>query len=142
MGVTDLYLVDKSALARVPRHAVVLAALEALDDAGVLATSPVVELEIGFSARNLAAFDSIEADRRALYRELSLNPSITDRAREVQRELVRRGHHRAVGVADLLIAATAEFHQAVVVHYDGDFDLVAEATGQPVKWIVPAGSVP
>ncbi|WP_306363312.1 PIN domain nuclease [Nocardia sp. CC227C] len=139
---TDLYLIDKSALARVPRHATVMGALQSLDERGTLATSPVVDLEIGFSARNLAEFDSVDADRRALYRELALNHSITNRARWVQRELVVRGHHRAVGIADLLIAATAEFHRAVVVHYDRDFDLIAEVTGQSVQWIVPAGSVP
>jgi hypothetical protein len=60
----------------------------------------------------------------------------------VQRELVRRGQHRGSGVPDLLIAATAEVHGAVVVHYDRDFDTIAAMTGQPVEWIVSAGSVP
>jgi predicted nucleic acid-binding protein len=140
--VTDVYLIDKSALARVARQPTVRDALERLDDTGVLATSPVVDLEIGYSARNLAEFDSVDADRRALYQELPITRVVTDRARQVQREVVSAGRHRGPGVPDLLIAATAEVYGAVVVHYDGDFDLIAAVTGQPTCWIVPAGSVP
>jgi predicted nucleic acid-binding protein len=142
LDVTDLYLLDKSALARVAREASVRAALENLDDIGVLATTAVVDLEIGYSARNVDGFDSICADRTALYQELPLTRAVTDRARQVQRELVRLGQHRGPGVSDLLIAATAELHNAIVVHYDRDFDTVAAITAQPVEWIVPAGSVP
>jgi hypothetical protein len=28
------------------------------------------------------------------------------------------------------------------VHYDGDYDLIATITGQPVQWVVPPGTVP
>jgi hypothetical protein len=140
--VTDLFLLDKSALARVAIQPTVQAALERLDDAGVLATTAVIDLEIGYSARNLADFDSVATDRAALYQELPISRVVTDRARQVQRELVRLGQHRGPGVPDLLIAAAAEVHGAVVVHYDRDFDTIAAITGQPVEWIVPAGSVP
>lgn len=139
---TDLYLLDKSALARVARQPTVQAALERLDDIGVLATTAIVDLEIGYSVRNLAEFDSISTDRAALYQELPLTRAVTDRARGVQRELVRLGQHRGPGVSDLLIAATAEVHGAVVVHYDRDFDTIATITGQTVEWIVHPGSVP
>jgi hypothetical protein len=27
-----------------------------------------------------------------------------------------------------------------VLHYDGDFDVIAAITGQAVAWVVPAGS--
>ena len=80
--------------------------------------------------------------RAALYQELPISRAVTDRARYVQRELVRLGLHRGPGVSDLLIAAAAEVHGAVVAHYDHDFDTIAAITGQPVEWIVPAGSVP
>lgn len=139
---TDLYLLDKSALARVACQPTVRTALERLDDVGVLATTAVIDLEIGYSARNLTEFDSVTADRAALYQELPLTRAVTDRARQVQRELVRSGHHRGPGVSDLLIAATAEVFGAIVIHYDRDFDLIAAITAQPVKWIVPSGSVP
>jgi predicted nucleic acid-binding protein len=140
--VTDVYLVDKSALARVGRQVQVRDAFERLDANGILATSPVIELEIGYSTRGLADFDSVMSDRAALYQELPLTRAVTDRARLVQRELVRTGQHRGPGVSDLLIAATAEIYGATVVHYDRDFDTIAAVTGQPAEWIVPAGSVP
>jgi hypothetical protein len=28
-----------------------------------------------------------------------------------------------------------------VIHYDHDFDLIAEATGQDTRWVVPRGSI-
>ena len=39
-----------------------------------------------------------------------------------------------------MIAATAERYGATVLHYDADFDVIAEVTGQPVRWVVPRGS--
>lgn len=139
---TDVYLLDKSALARVHQQPSAQSALDDLDERGVLATSPVVDLEIGYSARNLEEFDAVAADRRSLYQELPLTRAVTDRARQIQRELVRRGQHRGPGIPDLLIAATADVYGAIVVHYDRDFDVISRITGQPTLWIVPPGSVP
>lgn len=45
-------------------------------------------------------------------------------------------------IADLIIAAVAERHRVTVLHYDADYDLIAEITGQPTQWVVPRGSVP
>lgn len=42
---------------------------------------------------------------------------------------------------DLVIAAAAEVAGLIVLHYDRDFDLIAEATGQATEWVVPQGSV-
>ncbi len=52
------------------------------------------------------------------------------------------GQIRAVGFADLLVAAVAERERVTVLHYDGDYDLIAHVTGQPMQWIVPRGTVP
>ncbi len=62
-----------------------------------------------------------------------LTPSIEDRALEVQQLLADRGHHRAVAIPDLIIAATAELAGLTVLHVDNDFDLVATLTGQSVE---------
>jgi len=51
------------------------------------------------------------------------------------------GHHRAAGVVDLLTAAVAEYHGAVVLHHDADFEQIAAVTGQAHKWIVARGTV-
>ncbi|MFC9892469.1 PIN domain-containing protein [Nocardia sp. NPDC127579] len=62
------------------------------------------------------------------------------RAIEVQGHLAQKSKHRSVPIPDLLIAATAERHNLTVLHYDGNFDTIAEVTGQPVEWVVPRGS--
>jgi hypothetical protein len=36
---------------------------------------------------------------------------------------------------------SAEIHDAVIVHYDRDFDTIAAVTGQESRWLVPAGSI-
>lgn len=53
-----------------------------------------------------------------------------DRALEVQLLLMARGQHRAPGVPDLVIAATAEVSGLAVLHVDKDFELIASITGQ------------
>jgi predicted nucleic acid-binding protein len=44
-----------------------------------------------------------------------------------------RGLHRAPSVADLLVAAVAEFADLTVLHADKDFELIADVSGQPVE---------
>jgi predicted nucleic acid-binding protein len=48
---------------------------------------------------------------------------------------------RAVGLPYLLIAAVAERERVTVLHYDGDYKLIAQITGQPVQWVVPRRTV-
>ena len=62
------------------------------------------------------------------------------RAIDVQSRLARHGRHR-VPIPDLIIAAVAELHELTVLHYDRDFETIAQATGQPVEWVVERGTV-
>jgi predicted nucleic acid-binding protein len=62
------------------------------------------------------------------------------RALEVMVALANRAKHRSCGIRDLLIAAIAEEHEVAIIHYDRDFDHIAEITGQPVRWVVPPGT--
>jgi predicted nucleic acid-binding protein len=41
----------------------------------------------------------------------------------------------------LLIAAAAEAAGVTVLHYDEDYDRIAKVTGQPTRWLAPAGSL-
>jgi predicted nucleic acid-binding protein len=136
----QLYLIDTSAHARGDDPAVrnVIAGLIA---DRVAATCVTVDLEAGYSGRDLRDVSAIAERRRALYVTLPVNEAIAERAREVQVRMAARGHHRAAGVVDLLTAAVAEHHGAVVLHYDADFEHVAASTGQPHAWIVPRGSI-
>jgi predicted nucleic acid-binding protein len=134
------WLLDKSALSRLDR-AEVEGVLTPRMDAGLVAVSIVTELEVGYSARSTGHYR--DTRRLILDRLLPVHipPRAEYRAREVQATLVERGQHRAVSIPDLLIAVTAEIERLTVLHYDADFDLIAEVTGQPSEWIVPRGTI-
>ena len=100
-----------------------------------------VDLEAGYSGRDVTDVREIARRRRELYVVLPVSEVIADRARDVQLRMAARGHHRAAGVIDLLTAAVAEHHGAVILHYDADFEHIAATTGQPQKWIVSRGTL-
>lgn len=56
------------------------------------------------------------------------------------KQLAARGQHRAPRIADLFVAAVADRHHATVLHYDKDFELIAEATGLPHEWVISRGT--
>jgi predicted nucleic acid-binding protein len=126
------HLADKSALARMGEEAVARR-LGPLIEAGLVGTCGIIELEVRFSSRTHADYARISRDRRLGHEMFPMPDEIWDRALEVQL--------RAVRFPDLLIAATAERHGLVVIHYDADYDLIAAITGQPCEWVVPQGSI-
>ena len=138
MAVSPTYLADKSALARMA-HVPVAERLAPLILGGQVATCAVIDLEILYSARSLGDYEDILAERSALP-SAPLTETIAARAIDAQHRLARRGQHR-VPVPDLLIAATAEENGLAVLHYDHDYDLIADVTGQPTEWVVPRGSI-
>ena len=135
------YLVDKSALARWDEPTVA-AVLDPALAAGLLWTCPPVELEVLYSAQSAAEYAAASADRGATYSHAPLGPEIGVVALELQSALVAAGKLRAVGPIDLLIAATAVHRDLTVLHYDGDFELLAKVDGRLAqRWVVPRGSV-
>ncbi len=140
VGPGQLYLIDASAHARSDNPSVrrVIAGLIA---DRVAATCVTVDLEAGYSGRDSSDVRAIAERRQSLYVTLPISEAIAERAREVQIRMAARGHHRAAGVIDLLTAAVAEHHGAVVLHYDADFEHIAAGTGQPHAWIVARGSI-
>jgi predicted nucleic acid-binding protein len=141
MAAVATHLADTSALARLPQAAVA-SVLSPLIEAGLVATCGVIEFELGWAARTADEFDEVRADRQAGYEWLATHDEDWHRALGVQGALWRGGRIRAVGFPDLLIAAVAEREQVIVLHYDSDYDLIAEVTGQPTQWVVPRGAVP
>jgi predicted nucleic acid-binding protein len=134
------YLVDKSALARLETSEEVRGALYSPLVMGRVATCGVVDLEVLYSARSPAHHGRLASALHALPR-VEVTEAIVDRALGVQAQLVRRSQHRGVTPPDLLIAACAESAELTVLHYDADYERIAEVTGQPVQWVVPRGSV-
>jgi predicted nucleic acid-binding protein len=118
---------------------------DAFDDAlvdGEIATCDMVRLELLYSARNASDFAAIREDLTALP-DCPIAPEQWQRALWVYEQLSRRGgaHQRSVKHPDLLIAAAAEAAGVAVVHYDEDYDRIAEITGQPTRWLAPAGTL-
>lgn len=140
MAVVACYLLDTSVLARM-NQAAVSARVSPLITGGLVATCPVIEMEVLYSARSRDDYEAIRADRALAYEYLPVNDEDWQWALEVQRELAARGRLRAVGIPDLLIAATAERQKVEILHYDADFDHIVDITGQASSWVVPRGSI-
>jgi predicted nucleic acid-binding protein len=96
---------------------------------------------MGWATRTPEEFDGVRADRAAGYEWLAIHDEDGHRALQIQAALRHAGRIRAVGIPDLLIAAVAERERVTIVHYDGDYELIATVTGQPVVSVVPRGSV-
>jgi len=139
-GPGQFYLIDTSAQAKF-RHPAVRKVIAGLIADRAAATCVTVDLEAGYSGRNLADVRVIAERRKSLYAVLPMTEVIAERARDVQVRMAARGHHRAAGVIDLITAAVAEHYGAVVLHYDADFEYISMVTGQPQTWIAPRGSL-
>lgn len=137
MALTARYLAHTSALARIG-HSQVQAILAPLLAENLVATCAIVDLEILYSARNLADYEALLAERRA-FEDVPITPEVMARAIDVQGTLAQDGWHR-VPIPDLMIAAAAESADLSILHYDRDFEGIASLTGQPHDWVVPAGT--
>jgi predicted nucleic acid-binding protein len=134
------FLADKSALTRRETRPEVREILEPLLLAGEIASCGIVDLELLYSARGRSTYGATAEALRGMPR-VAVDDAVIERALEVQGMLADRSQHRAVPLPDLLVAACAESAGLAVLHYDADFERIAELTGQRVQWIVPRGSV-
>jgi predicted nucleic acid-binding protein len=134
------FLADKSALTRRDTRPEVRDALEPLLLSGEVATCGIVDLELLYSAASRSTYRALSEALRGMPRA-PVDDSCIARALEVQAMLAERSQHRAVPLPDLLVAACAERAELAVLHYDADFERIAELTGQRAQWIVPRGSV-
>lgn len=134
------YLVDKSALARWG-HVAVAQVLDELLDLGLLFGCDVLDMEVLYSARSAKEYRLVQADRRLAYQYVTTTITAQRRARSWQESLSARGLHRGPGVVDLLLAATAEEHDLIMLHYDADFDVIAGVSPLRTRWVVPRGTL-
>ena len=108
----------------------------------LVATCDMVRLELLYSARNAPEFAEMREDLAAMP-DCPIGAAEWARALWVYEQLSARGgaHQRSVKHPDLLIAAAAEAAGLTVLHYDEDYDRIAEVTSQPTRWLAPAGSL-
>jgi predicted nucleic acid-binding protein len=107
---------------------------------GEIATCDMVRLELLYSARNAGEFGELH-DELAALSDCPVGKEQWDRALWVYEQLAAQGgaHQRSVKHPDLLIAAAAEAAGLTVLHYDEDFDRIAEITGQPTRCLADRG---
>ncbi|MER7419651.1 VapC toxin family PIN domain ribonuclease [Micromonospora peucetia] len=134
------YLIDTSAWARM-RLPAVEKRLSAILAEGLAASCLPLDLEDGRSARDFRDAMTIRARRAQLMVDLPVTAAVATRARDLQLALTARGHHRAASPVDVTVAAVAAEYSAVVLHYDCDFDLLAEVGGPRSEWVAPAGTL-
>jgi predicted nucleic acid-binding protein len=142
--VTRALLLDNSAWVRLADPALPGGRAGELADAleaGRIAACLPFLLEAGYSARNAADHEELMAELRSLPR-LAIDERVEQRALDAQSQLARVGHHRLPPV-DLLVAALADRHGAGVLHYDHDYDLLAERTDLRFEsvWLAPRGTL-
>jgi predicted nucleic acid-binding protein len=131
------YLADTSAWNRSTAIADHWGELLGTNDVGICAP---VRLELLYSARGRAEFASLRSDLLALP-EFPMDERAIALAERSQEALAAASQHRGPKPIDLLVAAIAERHDVVVLHYDRHFDTIARVTGQRAEWIARRGSL-
>jgi predicted nucleic acid-binding protein len=81
------------------------------------------------------------ASELEVFERLPVSPITFSKARDVQMALAKINSHRAVPPIDIVHAVTAINSNVPLIHYDKDFDLLAEVAGLDARWFVAAGSL-
>jgi predicted nucleic acid-binding protein len=107
-----------------------------------LATCLPFLLEAGYSALGGDDHREMMDPFDLLFPRVELTAAVAARAMRAQRELAARGHHHLAPI-DLMIAACAHEAGAGVLHYDRDYDRIAELTSLRFEsvWAAPAGTL-
>ena len=139
-----MYLLDNSAWARLASARLddgrVAAVAEWMDDLQLATCLPFL-LEAGYSARSGKDRAAVMSDLARLAR-VEIDRDVERMAMQAQRELAEIGHHR-LAPADVVIAACAHKAGMGVLHYDGDYDLLAKHTSLAFEseWLAPPGTL-
>ncbi|MHB1567573.1 MAG: PIN domain-containing protein [Solirubrobacteraceae bacterium] len=135
-------VVDNSAFQRGGHDLVREEWLRALQD-GRLYRTPILELEVLYSARNAREHAELRDELEAL-RPLKLTIASLDAALAAHGELAQyaAGFHR-LPHQDYLVAAIAAANDLGVLHYDADFDRLAEHSSLAFNsvWLAAAGTL-
>jgi predicted nucleic acid-binding protein len=115
--------------------------IQALIERGAVGVCLPFLLEAGYSARSAADRKEIMA-RLEQFPRVAIDGEVERLALEAQRELAEMGHHR-LPPADLVLAACAHRAEGGVLHYDADYDILAEHTSMTFdsEWLAPPGTL-
>jgi predicted nucleic acid-binding protein len=134
-------LLDNSAWAR-RHHSLVRERFAGLVEDGAAGVCLPFLLEAGYSARSGGDHARLLADLSVLPR-VEIDDGVETLALRAQEQLAQVGYHR-LAPSDVVIAACAHRAGASVLHYDRDYDLIAEHTELRFEseWLAPAASLP
>jgi len=136
------FIVDNSVWSRLSTSPVVVAAFKAvanLYSPSNLLLCPPVAAEFGFSAPSGPDHTRL-MEELAAFPECELAPNSRD-VLDIQNRLWNSGLLRAAGSTNTLIAAYALKNEAIILHYDQDFEHIAKVMPElKTQWIVPRGS--
>ncbi len=135
-----VYLADTSVYVLQGRHPLVRRRFETLLAAGRLDACQLTALEYLNNAPDPRAYELLWGALHG-HRWMDVTADAMTRALDVHRALDATSQHRHFRLPDLVVAATAEVHGAAVLHYDADYDRIADVTGQPMEWVAPRGSL-
>jgi predicted nucleic acid-binding protein len=135
-----VYLADTSVYVLQNHHKVVRDRFVTLLTQGRLAACQMTALEYLNNAAEPASYEALW-DAIHAQRWVEVTSEAMTRALEVHHSMAALSQHRHFRLPDLIIAATAELSDLTVLHYDADYDRIAELTGQPTEWIAPKGSL-
>ena len=138
MAIGPLHLTDKSAWEQARYDKRARQRLHDLRETRQLAVCVVSTAELLYSARNADELARMRLDLSSLT-YLHMTPAAEQHLVDVMAALALHGRHRTP-IPDLMLAAIAHAHSAVVLHYDSDYERIAEVTGQPHEWILPRGT--
>jgi predicted nucleic acid-binding protein len=142
--VTTTLLLDNSAWVRLADAALPKERADRIADdveSGRIAACLPFLLEVGYSARDAREHDQLLAELRSLP-HFRPDDVVEERALAAQAQLARVGHRRLPPV-DLIIAALADRHELGVLHYDHDYDLIADKTDLAFDsvWLADRGTL-
>jgi predicted nucleic acid-binding protein len=133
-----LHLADKSAWEQARYDKDARRRLHELRATGQLAVCVVSMAELLYWARNAEELARLRLDLSTLA-YLHMTAAAEQHLVDVMTALALHGQH-LTPIPALMLAAIAQGHAAVVLHYDADYERIAGVTGQPHEWIIPRGA--
>jgi predicted nucleic acid-binding protein len=108
--------------------------------AGRVLICDLIALELIRLTPNASRAQAVAA-RLDAFESIPMETELWERARESQTLLSANGDHRRVPPVDLLIGAAAERAGVPLVHYDRDYERLAQISALQQRWFVPDGAL-
>ncbi|CAM5534442.1 PIN domain nuclease [Streptomyces narbonensis] len=119
------YLIDTSAHVHLGSDHATLRHWDAAIKTGTFGMCEATRAEILFTATGPDDRDEIDEELSTLFGTVRVPNDAWRWVETAQYKLTQKGQHRAAGVVDLLICATAVHHGLTILHRDNDFATVA-----------------